>query len=1001
VALALVTGPANSGKTGEILDRFTAALAREPVLVVPTQADVRRFEEELLARRPIAVGGRIVTFDRLFEEVARAVGAVTPPPLTAHQRDALLAAIAREAPLEALAAPARRRGFAAALGAFVDEAQAALIPPAELARRLRGVAAAGAGDGSYLRDLALLCERYAERVAALGRADGHALATAATEALAADPAAWGGRPVFLYGFDDLTYEQLELVKALARATDVVVALVHEAGRACLAARERLLGMLLSLGGEHVVALEPHRGTDLLSHLERGFLVEGAERRAPDGSLVLLEASGERNEVEQVGAEIAALLRAGAAPEDVAVICRAPEAHAALIERVFADYGIPVAVDAQVAFGRTVLGRGLVALVRAALVTRSAADLVAYLRTPGRATSPAAVDQLERAVRVDGLETAAEAERAWDAEHGVWELRALAEAEREGPAALVERVADLARELFERAHRRKARVLRPDERRDQAAAAQAAAALRELAELATADPALAPDAAGLAEFLDQLPVWRSGADAAGCVEVMSPYRARARRWPYVFVLSLQEGEFPRRGADDPFLTESERLQCGLPERADQRDEERYLFYSALSRPLRRLYLSWRGADDDGAELARSFFVDDLLELLEEGAEAQLTRRKTLSDTVFEPARAPTERELARALAAWGRTAPPAELGAAEGLAQRLTARLEAAAERARRLPGDLVVPYVRERFAERDLFGASSLETYLECPFRYFVQHELGPRELRPEADALARGSLLHRALELVYREAGTVDATNVEAAVARAREILAEEARGTALEPSTPAACAAYRRIESDLVRFIRRDAANPVGLPVHTLEAAFGDGEDDARGPLELGDGVRLHGKIDRIDADGRRAFIRDYKSSRDVTGAPKLEDEGKLQLQLYMLAVRELWGMEPLGAVYHPLGKQYDDQPRGLLRGPAKDDTPLPLPEQFARSDFVADFDERLEAARETARGVAAEIRAGRLERRPLGGQCPAHCQLHAICRRDRGAKNPPENGGPPPGD
>jgi len=42
--------------------------------------------------------------------------------------------------------------------------------------------------------------------------------------LRGDPDSWRGRPVFLYGFDDLTVEQRELVAALAGATEVTVSL---------------------------------------------------------------------------------------------------------------------------------------------------------------------------------------------------------------------------------------------------------------------------------------------------------------------------------------------------------------------------------------------------------------------------------------------------------------------------------------------------------------------------------------------------------------------------------------------------------------------------------------------------------------------------------------------------------------------------------------------------------------------------------------------------------
>ncbi len=45
--LTLITGPANAAKAGAVLERFRAALALEPLLVVPTAADVEHYQREL------------------------------------------------------------------------------------------------------------------------------------------------------------------------------------------------------------------------------------------------------------------------------------------------------------------------------------------------------------------------------------------------------------------------------------------------------------------------------------------------------------------------------------------------------------------------------------------------------------------------------------------------------------------------------------------------------------------------------------------------------------------------------------------------------------------------------------------------------------------------------------------------------------------------------------------------------------------------------------------
>ena len=47
--LTLITGPANAAKAGAVLERFRAAIPRDPVLVVPTSADVQHYQRELAA----------------------------------------------------------------------------------------------------------------------------------------------------------------------------------------------------------------------------------------------------------------------------------------------------------------------------------------------------------------------------------------------------------------------------------------------------------------------------------------------------------------------------------------------------------------------------------------------------------------------------------------------------------------------------------------------------------------------------------------------------------------------------------------------------------------------------------------------------------------------------------------------------------------------------------------------------------------------------------------
>ncbi len=102
--LQLVLGPANCGKIALLLDRFLEAADadHDPFLIVPNRTDVEAVERELVRRRGVLVGGRIGTFDDLFEEVLGRCRELRPL-VGEVQRRLLLAAVVADTPLEALA----------------------------------------------------------------------------------------------------------------------------------------------------------------------------------------------------------------------------------------------------------------------------------------------------------------------------------------------------------------------------------------------------------------------------------------------------------------------------------------------------------------------------------------------------------------------------------------------------------------------------------------------------------------------------------------------------------------------------------------------------------------------------------------------------------------------------------------------------------------------------------------------------------------------------------
>jgi RecB family exonuclease len=1009
--LKLIHGPPNSGRAGLIRRRFVAALDLDPVLVVPNVDDVFAFERELCTEGA-ALGGAAMTFGALFRTVATAGGAPPGAELTAAQRLRTISAAveARLPRLGPLRRSASRPGFAGAFARLLDELQAAGVEP-----RAVEASAATLEGSAYLGDVATLFSGYVEARERSGRIDAHGIARQAIELLRRDGTFWGARPVFLYGLDDLTPNQFELVEELSRLTEVTVALPYEAGNAALAARARLLEELRERIGpveETLTEADPgNTASPLLFHLARGFGRAAAAPEPPSDDLLLLRSAGERGEAEAIATEVSKLVAAGTDPDEIAIALRDPARRGAAIAAALEANGVATALEAELPVAGTAVGGALVALLEAEFGTRHASDLLRYLRGPS-GFSPGRVDWLERSLRRGRVEDAEHALALWQGEEGEAprDLTRLREAAARSGAALVAEVGRLAATMASRPLRGEGDgpPLEPGDGLELRAAGTIAAALGELAELGD----LAPGPADLAATIGELEfrVWSGPVE--GRVRIASPYRLRAGRFDHVVVASLQDGEFPRRDrGGDPFLSEAQRAELGLDPRRDSEAEERYLFGVCLSLSRRRLLLSYRDSDENGGAEARSPLLDDVRALLApapdgtapDPVEEAITATRDLARVVPPLGEAASEDELARALAAHGAGADPQTLLAAAGVAGPLAARVTARIERARaveaasRAPGPLRNPAAIESLAAVPAYGGTTLELFDVCSYRWFAGHELDPQPLDPVPDPLVQGGLMHESLDRLYKErpGGTPlpRPGSLPAWTARGREIVAAVVAERELGEH-PAERAMARRVQRLLERFLAEEAGRDTGgFEPWLLEASFGAHEEDSERPaLEL-DGWGLHGAIDRVDRDATgRAVVLDYKLSSAVTAREKFEEQAKLQLPLYLLAVAEHWGAAPVGGLYHPLRGSSTRRPRGVVLEEAAED----LAGYGLYDKDVVDeeeFAKLLAESRRRAGEIVGRMRAGDIARDPgprrgLRGHdvCPTFCTFAPICRRDR---------------
>jgi hypothetical protein len=105
--------------------------------------------------------------------------------------------------------------------------------------------------------------------------------------------------------------------------------------------------------------------------------------------------------------------------------------------------------------------------------------------------------------------------------------------------------------------------------------------------------------------------------------------------------------------------------------------------------------------------------------------------------------------------------------------------------------------------------------------------------------------------------------------------------------------------------------------------------------------------------------------------------EADRRLQVALYMIAVRRLLGLEPVAGLYQPLSGE-DLRPRGLFRKDA--DIGCRLYSNDGRS--AEEVDEILADAERRAVELAARLRSGELE--PCPKTCSRDgCRYPGICR------------------
>jgi DNA helicase-2/ATP-dependent DNA helicase PcrA len=378
------------------------------------------------------------------------------------------------------------------------------------------------------------------------------------------------------------------------------------------------------------------------------------------------------------------------------------------------------------------------------------------------------------------------------------------------------------------------------------------------------------------------------ETAPAVQMMTVHAAKGLEFPIVFLLSVAPRRFPSTERRAVIEFPDELRKGPLPPKNIHLQEERRLFFVALTRAQDRLYVSSVTAPPAKKP---SKFIDDLL-----GdpvvAARDIERLEAVSPGSAKLATVPRlDQEGAGGAERWA--TPPDPSSVRRG-ADSMVARGPRPAQ-GELFSGTLEPSGVRPPIAEwagraagvapgeKLRLSASSLEVYEDCPLKFKFGHYL-KIPTGPQA-ALSFGNIMHRSVRR-YFELRAQGQASFEAVKA----FYDSSWRSTGFEDEYQEQ--AYRQSGLEQLRLFVEKHENSLTLPL-SMECSFS---------LEL-DTVLLEGRIDQINplaAGGDAVELIDYKTGRPRS--QKDADRSK-QLSVYALAAQEQLKLRPLRLTFYSL--------------------------------------------------------------------------------------------------
>lgn len=617
--MLLLTGPAGSGKTFYILERFRKALRRrdgidpDVRLLVPTATMAQHLQHRMARLGLVLRPGSILTLSRFLDPWAKSLTRISSPAF-----HLLVDGAVNRLNRPEFGRVARLPGFGAALAQTLEEFYSAGCDSRRLAPHLP--------DAPLSQSVFAVFQEVDRQLEARGLVMRSGWLERAAAAIEREGVR-GVHTFFLDGFYSFTNPELSVIQAIGRHADLTVTL--PAAEITRLTRERLLGM--------------------------GFQEQRCDRQRVLPTTELIEAPSVEREVDEIARRILEQAGAGREFRDIGIIVRTPESYLPILRATLERFGIPARFYFPSNLSQHAVVRFLAGAVDAMLGGWEHAEILSWMKmAPSGVGISGAMDRFDFEVRKRlpgrGLEPLKQM---------VLDLPSLARVLNElgsleswqslaiTPSQWITR-AGMLRSLF--------RPPRPEDSvthemaavwRSQAAALDAFdAALDETSRsLDTARPMPLAEFWKAAKTVLRLTPLRIPDHRRNVVNVLSVFEARQWELPVIFVCGVIEKQFPRYQNQEPFFPDAARRQLrksGILLRtvADLEIEEEFLFDSATSRATSLLTLSYPRLDSRGERNIPSFSLDKLAAVRSDCRTVQpKPRRKSVSPRPAVPIRDP--------------------------------------------------------------------------------------------------------------------------------------------------------------------------------------------------------------------------------------------------------------------------------------------------------------------------------------------------------------------------